>query len=232
MTEKNITWSYSGLTKFENCPRQYQKTYVTKEVQDEETEQTRWGTEVHLALEERVRDDKPLPANMTQYEPMAARFAAAKAHSHVYVEYEMAVDKSLNPVAFDSPSRWVRGIADIVVLKVGKDGHMRGFAGDYKTGKKRDGSRQLALMAAMLFKHFPELVEIRTGFIWLANGGITEETFYRVHAGKIWGEFMPRVARLEKAFELDRWVPNPSGLCGWCPCTLKECDFAKPKRRK
>lgn len=232
MTEKIITWSYSGLTKFENCPRQYQKTVVTKEVQDEPTDQTQWGVDVHLALEERVRDDKPLPANMIQYEPMASRFAMAKVTSQVLCEFEMALDQSLQPVAFDSPKRWVRGIADIVILTVGKDGHLRGFAGDYKTGKKREGSKQLALMAAMLFKYFPELVEIRTGFIWLANGGITEETYYRVHMAQIWGEFMPRVARLEKAFELDKWIPNPSGLCPWCPCTYKECDYAKPKRRK
>lgn len=230
MSEHIITWSYSGLTKFENCPRQYQKTVVTKEVQDQPTEQTQWGTDVHLALEERVRDDKPLPANMIQYEPMAARFAAAKKDSVVMVEYEMALNQDLEPVAFDAPNRWVRGIADIVILKMQKDGSYHGFAGDYKTGKKREGSKQLALMAAMLFKHFPQLTMVRTGFIWLANGGITEEVFYRVHQQQIWAEFMPRVVRLEKAFELDRWIPNPSGLCGWCACTLKECDYAKKRR--
>lgn len=229
MSEHIITWSYSGLTKFENCPRQYQKTVVTKEVKDEPTSATIWGTEVHLALERRVRDNVPLPDGMKQFESLASSFARYKGIGKVICEFEMALDQSMNPVPFDSPKRWVRGIADIVFIQELDENKWVAFVGDYKTGKKRTGSMQLALMAAMLFAHFPKIQKITTGFIWLIDCSIGQEEYYRAHLPKIWGEFMPRVARLEQTFAQDKWIPSPSGLCGWCPCTRKECNYAKKR---
>ena len=44
-------WSYSALTSYETCPKRYQLTRVTKQVTEPQTEATRWGNEVHKALE-------------------------------------------------------------------------------------------------------------------------------------------------------------------------------------
>ena len=59
----DFTWSYSSLKQYQNCPRQYHEIKVLKNYTIKETEQMRYGTEVHKALEEYVRDGTPLLKN-------------------------------------------------------------------------------------------------------------------------------------------------------------------------
>ena len=53
-------WSYSALKTYETCPRKYQAEKVTKEVPFTQTDATIYGTELHLAAEEYIRDGKPI----------------------------------------------------------------------------------------------------------------------------------------------------------------------------
>ena len=53
------------------CMRRYYLTRVTKEVIEPPTDATIWGNAVHEAMEHRIRDKTPLPANMQQFEPVA-----------------------------------------------------------------------------------------------------------------------------------------------------------------
>lgn len=216
----NITWSYSALTQYENCPRQYHKKYVSKEVVDLGSEASRWGNRVHEALEFRIRDGVELPEGMEQHEALAATIAASS--GEVYTEYKFAIDRAFQPVEFDAPDRWCRGIADILVINGDKAVSL-----DFKTGKIRTESKQLALMAAMTFAHFPDVTICDTAFVWLQFNKTTKERFERATVATVWNEFLPRVRRLEIAFEQDRWLPNPSPLCSWCPCTHKQCEFSK-----
>ena len=42
--------------------------------------------------------------------------------------------------------------------------------------------------------------------------------------------FIPRIRRMERAYEQDTWPAKPSGLCaGWCP--VKTCPHYKDKKR-
>ncbi len=76
--------------------------------------------------------------------------------------------------------------------------------------------------------HFPEVEEVETGFVWLKDKKIDKERFTREDIPKIWQEFLPRVIKLESAYERDSWPCKPSGLCkGWCP--VKTCDYYKDK---
>lgn len=213
-------WSYSSLTTFENCPRQYYKTRVTNEVQDRGSEATAWGTLVHGYFEERLKQGTRLPPEVAHFEPLVAQIADSS--GELLVEYEMALDAKMQPVPFDSPDYWCRGIADVVLI-VGK----RAGICDWKSGKVRSDSRQLALMAAMVFAHWPDVERCSTAFVWLKHDRVTMEEFRRENLADIWGEFLPRVRQLDAAFAKDRWLPRPSGLCGWCPCTKGQCEFAK-----
>mgnify|MGYP000595494109 CR=1 FL=1 len=215
----SVTWSYSGLTKYEQCPRQYQKIYVTKETVDVGFDASNWGNRVHEALESRVRDGVALPEGMTQHEALAKTILAAT--GDVYVEHKFAINRAFQPVAFDSPDRWCRGIADSLIVNC-----LKAVALDYKTGKIREGSDQLALMALMTFAHFPSVVVCDTAFIWLQFGKTTKERFQRSDIPTIWLRFLSRVKRLEVAYEQDKWLPNPTPLCKWCPCTRSQCEFS------
>ena len=93
----------------------------------------------------------------------------------------------------------------------------------YKTGKRKL-TDQLSLYAAYMFAHFPEIQTVQNGFVWLKDRKIDKETVHRSEVPVIWNKFLPKVRKLESAYERDSWLPRPSGLCkAWCPCT--GCEF-------
>jgi hypothetical protein len=135
-------------------------------------------------------------------------------------EQKMAVDKNFQPT--DWSNAWSRGIADVLVVHEDKAAVM-----DYKTGKRKL-TDQLTLYAAYTFAKYPEVNTVTTGFVWLKDKKIDRESFDRADNAKIWQNFLPRVRKLEIAYEKDAWPCRPSGLCrGWCP--VKTCEFYKSK---
>lgn len=219
-------WSFSSLTNFETCPKRYQIVKVLKKVKEPPTEATEWGTAVHLALEERVRDGKPLPDTMEKWEKVADKICGIK--GKVYCEHEFAFDRNLELTEWMSPTAWCRGIIDVWI-----HGGNKAVAYDYKTGKVKQDNDQLKLFAAFIMQQHPEIEVVSTGFIWLAANKVTIETFTRNQLAGIWEEFTSRSLRLQAAFDRDKWIPKPSGLCsGWCPVGRENCEFWSPKRSK
>lgn len=221
-------WSYSSLTTFENCPLQFYKTRVSKEVVDNGSEATREGTRVHRALELRVRDGIALPPDMAAQEPMAG--AVADCSGSVFTEIPFAVNANLEPVFVPvvdekpqwTDDSWCKCVTDVLIVK----GH-NAVAIDWKNGKVRPDSKQLMLNAALIFAAYPDVNKIKTSFVWIKYNDTTDDEFTREDQKFIWAMFLPRVQRLERAYEADKWIPKPSGLCGWCPCTKKDCQFSK-----
>ena len=127
-------WSYSALSCFENCPKQYYHRYILRE-KEPETEVAKHGTEVHKALEERLKDHvkKPLPIAYIPYEKMARSVEKAAEGGLLMIELPLALDKVFNPTGFFDKNVWGRGKADVVILK-GK----KLWTGDWKTGKVRE----------------------------------------------------------------------------------------------
>lgn len=210
-------WSYSSLTSFETCPYKYYKTRVAKEVKEPEGEAAKWGTEVHKHLENRVKDETPLPDAIQYLEPIVGRVIASPGIK--YTEQQLALDRDYLPVSWYDANAWARAIVDVTVINGTKAVTL-----DWKTGKRKPGSDQLKMSAAMLFHHYPEVETVNTGFVWIKEKKVDREQYSREDIPVIWQEFIPRAARVDKAFETDRWPKKPSGLCkAWCWCT--DCEF-------
>ena len=64
---KKPAWSHSSLKDFEGCQRRYHEVKVLKKYPFQETEATRYGNQVHEALELYVRDGKPIPPEFAQF---------------------------------------------------------------------------------------------------------------------------------------------------------------------
>lgn len=219
-------WSFSGLTKYENCPRMYHITKVLGLVKEPPTEATAWGSSVHLALELRVRDGTPLPPTMAKFEPTAARLAGMK--GEVFVEREMGITKDLKPTGFHDADCWYRCIIDVGCAYTSAV-----FLGDYKTGKVKTDHDQLELSSATFLSSYPEIDVARSAYIWLVNGTMTRKDIKREIVPAIWSKYRGRIARLENAYDNDKWIPRPSGLCqGWCAVGREYCEFWSPRRKK
>ena len=218
-------WSYSSLTAFETCPRQYHITRVLKAVTQPETEEQRWGNEVHKALELRVREGVPLPPKLVQFEPIAAKILSSK--GAVFAEQKIGLTDQLEPCGFFDTNCWYRGIIDVGVVHT-----LTVSLLDYKTGKIKDDHNQLDLFSAAYMSAHPEVKSAKSGYIWLKHGKMTCKSLNREKVPIIWHDFRYRVDRLNTAYANEKWVPNPSGLCkGWCPVGRERCEFWSPKRK-
>lgn len=216
-------WSFSSLTKFETCPLQFYHVRVARDIVEPEGEAAKWGSRVHKHLEERVRDGVPLPDEINYLEPVVTRIATTP-HDSIHVERRYALDENLTSIDWNSPVAWVRAIVDLELR-----GRRGVVAFDWKTGKRKPGSDQLMLSAAIIMQESPEINTVATGFLWLKESKVDKEVFHREDLPRIWEGFIMRVERLNNAYAKDRWVAKPSGLCnGWC--AVKQCEFWRPKR--
>jgi CRISPR/Cas system-associated exonuclease Cas4 (RecB family) len=214
-------WSFSRFKQYVNCPKQYQEMNILKNYIQTETKQMKYGTEVHKALENYVKDGTVLPANYERFKKVVDELIAINGTK--YTEYEMALCHDRKPTAFDSENRWVRGIVDLLII----DGDTA-YVIDYKTGSnKYPDPKQLKLMALMTFAHFPEVQKVKGGLLFLMHNSFMPEEYSRDDIAKLWLAFTPTLARMSMSYELNKWVHNPTPLCGWCPVTT--CTFYRER---
>jgi hypothetical protein len=218
---KPLPWSHSSLTSFVNCPKQYYEVKVIKRVKDVEGEAAQWGNRVHEAFELYLRDGVALDEELEQYRGYLDAIKSVR--GELFVEQELALNTKLQPCDFYSSDTWVRGICDVLHIQ-----EHRALAMDHKTGKRKADSRQMKLMALLIFAHYPQVEEVKVGFFWLKTHEKDTDKFVRAQIPQLWLEFMPDLQQFRVAFENDVWQPRQSGLCyGWCPVTT--CEFWKPK---
>jgi len=212
-----FTWSYSSLKEYQNCPKKYHEIRVLKNYTIKETEQMRYGTEVHKALEDYVRDGVELAKNYQRFKPFVDKLISIPGEK--YCEYEMALTYNREPCDFKSEDRWVRGIADLVIV----DGDYA-FIIDYKTGSnKYPDPKQLRLMALMLFTYFPDVKKIKAGLLFVMHNSFISEEYHRKDMDKSWAMFEQPLKRLETSYDNNKWQANPTPLCKWCP--VESCEF-------
>lgn len=219
-----VKWSFSGLKDYDNCPKQYHEVKILQSVVKSVTPQMMYGTEVHKALEDHVRDGVPLAENYKRFKHIVD--ALLDIPGEKLVEYKMALlSDRVTPCAFDAPAYWVRGIVDLLVI----DGDTA-YIIDYKTGSaKYPDPKQLKLMALFTFAHFPQINFIKAGLVFILHEVFVEEQYKRDEIDKLWLEFDPILQRLNNSHDTDKWPARPSPLCGWCP--VKNCDHYRPPRR-
>lgn len=216
-----FTWSFSSLKDYINCPRQYQEIKVLKRFYKHPTPQMTYGNEVHKALEEYVGEGKPLAKNYERFKRVLD--ALIDISGNKYPEHKMALDANRQPCEYGK-GYWVRGIADLLIV----DGDTA-FVVDYKTGSNRyPDPKQLKLMALMVFAHFPDVQHVKAGLLFVMHESFMPEEYTRDMTDTLWKAFDPDLERLRLSYETDKWTPNPTPLCGWCPVTT--CEHYRPRR--
>jgi CRISPR/Cas system-associated exonuclease Cas4 (RecB family) len=199
----DFTWSYSSLKEYENCPRKYHQMRVLQNYKIEPTPQMIYGTEVHKALEDYVREGKELAKNYQRFKKVVDTLINIPGTK--YPEYQMALNKKFQPCDFDDEKRWVRGIVDLLIVNGNE-----AFIVDYKTGSnKYPDPKQLRLMALMTFAHFPEITIIRAGLLFILKNSFVQETYTRETIHQSWKKFEQSLDRLTLSYRDDMWTPNP-----------------------
>ena len=140
-------WSYSSITLFDQCPKKYYHLKVAKDIVEKDSEQIIYGKEVHLAAEEYIRDDKPIPEKFAYIKPMLDKLRAIPGEK--LCENKLAVklttDGRLVPCEFFDKDTYWRGVADLIILD---RENQEARVIDYKTGSsaKYADTKQLKLL--------------------------------------------------------------------------------------
>lgn len=221
MQPQEIKWSYSSLKDYANCPRQYHQVKVLKNYTKAPTEQMLYGTEVHNALENYVKDGTPLAKNYERFRKQLDPLRDMEGEK--YPEYRMALTFDKQPCKFGAKDYWVRGIVDLLVVN-GEQGYII----DYKTGSnKYPDPKQLQLMALMAFAHFPQLEHIKAGLLFVMHEHFVPSEYKRSDIDVYWNDFYWNLERLRLSHENDSWQANPTPLCGGCP--VRNCEHHKER---
>ena len=213
-----LTWSYSSLGLFQQCPRKYYHLRVLKDIKEPETTAILYGKEVHLALEEYIRDGKPVPVQFKEFTEIADMLKAMPGDK--LCEYKMGLTKDIQACGFFDENVWFRGVADLLIIN-GDTARVI----DYKTGKSSEfaDKKQLELMSLAVFKHFPKVRTVKAGLIFLVANDFVKADFDKKDAPITWLKWIQETDRLEEAHEVNVWNPKPNFTCRKY-CLVKDCE--------
>jgi RecB family exonuclease len=209
-TVKIPAWSFSSIKTFEQCPKKYYHLKVAKDFQEDHgAEHLTYGKLFHEAAEFYIRDDKPLPPEFNFAK--SALDNLKNRPGRKLCEYEMGLTANLEPCGFKDPNVWWRGIADLIIIE--DDGTARVL--DYKTGKsaKYADTGQLELMALAVFKHFPEVLRVKAGLLFVVAKAFPKASYDRTDEPKMWTKWLADYGKMKRAYENGVWNPKTSGLC-------------------
>lgn len=218
-----VQWSYSSLKTFQQCPKKYFHLKIAKDVENEGGEAANYGKIVHKAAEDYIRDGTPVPPQFSYMVPILD--ALKKIPGKKYCEIELGIakkDGKFVACKFDAPNYWWHGIADLLIV----DGGVAWLV-DYKTSKnaKYADTKQLDLLAAATFLHFPEVLEIKSALAFVVSNEFVRKEHDRVMRHKYLDAMKPELDRLEAAIENKVWNPISGPLCKFCP--VKTCVHNK-----
>lgn len=215
----SIVWSHSSLKTFQQCPKKYYHLKVSKDVVDTPHESALYGSAVHKAAEDHVRDGTPLPKKYDYMEPILD--SLKKIPGERYCELELGLTEELKPCEFYAPDVWWHGIVDLLIVDKAKGvAHMV----DYKTSKsaRYADTKQLDYMAVAVFAHFPEITRIKSALLFVVSNEFVRKNHEAMHKADYIKPAIGDLDRLKKAKETGVWNAITGPLCRFCP--VRTCE--------
>jgi len=219
------TWSYSSIKTFDQCPKKYYHLKVAKNVKDYGNEATRYGNQVHKAAEEYIKNGVDIPAKFNYILGPLRALENIPGEKHCELHLAVAYDgKDYTPTKYMASNAWWRGIADLIII----DG-AKAYLVDYKTGKnaKYADTKQLDLLAAAVFTHFPEVETIKSALAYLVSNDFIKKEHKAELRKSYFASFDGLLEKLSVAHESNVWNPISGPLCAYCP--VKSCEHHRSR---
>lgn len=220
MTDKNkkIVWSYTNISKFETCPRQWYSQYILKDIPFIPNEATTWGNDVHTAFDIRFKTGVKMQGRFKEFEKEAQKLEAIPGVLHS--EYELVIDDEGNHVDWWNKNAVMRGKTDVQIFFEDKS-----LLVDWKTGKRRS-SEELEFFSLLTFKLHPEVEKIKTCYSWFKEGKEDFAAYTRPqNSNQLNDKFEEKIYKIENAIQEDRFPKIKSGLCQKY-CGSPSCEYS------
>jgi hypothetical protein len=214
----SITWSYSSIGLFDQCPKKYYHLRVIKDIVEPETEHLTYGKMVHEAAEKYIRDGEPIPEKFLFIAPVLD--VLKEIPGRKLCEHKMGLTEDLEPCGFFDKNVWFRGVVDLLIIQ-----DDLAHIVDYKTGKSAQyaDTKQLELMALAVFKHFPLVERVKAGLAFLVSEDFVKANFTKYEAPERWLTWIQQTDKLTAAYDNDVWNAKPNFTCRkFCP--VKDCE--------
>jgi hypothetical protein len=193
---------------------------IAKDVKDEGSKATLYGQELHKAAEDFLKKDKELSPKFKFIQETVDAIKSIPGDKHC--EMKLGVKQTgagYEPCGFFDKNVWWRGVADVVITQ-----DTLAFSIDYKTSKnaKYADLKQLDVVAAALFTHFPQITKIKSALAFVVSNEFIHKEHFVEKRDSYFESFNPLLDRLANAEETGVWNPNTGPLCGFCPVTTCE----------
>jgi hypothetical protein len=209
------TWSYSSLKTFEQCPKKYYHLKVVKDVKDEGSEATIYGQDLHKAAEDYIKSGIPIPPKFAYIQDTVDAIKNIEGEKHCELKLGIKItDDGYEPCDFFDKDVWWRGIGDVIVVN-----GETAYSIDYKTSKnaKYADLKQLDILAAALFVHFPQVKKIKSALAFVVSNEFVHKEHFAEMRDSYFALFNPELDRLASAQETGVWNTNTGPLCRYCP---------------
>jgi hypothetical protein len=213
---KPITWSYSNLSLYQQCPKKYFHLRIAKDVKEESSDALTFGNEIHKIAQEYIENGKPIPEKY-RGEMQDALDKLNAIPGDKLCENKLGLTADLKPCGFFDRGVWWRGIADLIILQDDK-----ALTVDYKTGKssKYADLKQLEILSLAIFKHFPHVKKVKAGLMFLFAEDFVRTEYSADDQQELWVSWLSDVGQLEQSVKNDVWNAKPNFTCrGYCPVT-------------
>lgn len=170
------TWSYSRLSVFERCPKQYYYSSI-KKIKTPQHPAAERGTRIHEAAERYIKgEDGIFPKDLLMFKDAFEDLQKMYKEGTVVVEEDWAFDIDWKPTGWSEKNTWGRYKIDAYVKKDDKTTVI-----DFKTGRYAGNEKahegQCALYAVATSYKFPKAKEIQAELWYLDHGKITRHSY-------------------------------------------------------
>jgi hypothetical protein len=244
-----IALSWSRLSTYQQCPKQFYLKFISKSFKEEEKGiHLVKGEQLHKQMEEYIlakngQGVMPLGFSPEVKQSLPYVDKLYNIYDSVHAEAQVACDVNWKPTEwFGADTAW-RAIWDATGLRINTC-----FIGDWKSGKvypmnrtvNPDGSRsfgQLHLSSVIALQRWDALPEVISAYVYLEHKvvqtvKVTREPTEAVDANR---EPIPHLTEVRLYFErwFERvqmekaWEPTPNDNCKWCQATRAQCKFSR-----
>jgi CRISPR/Cas system-associated exonuclease Cas4 (RecB family) len=217
---KAPSFSYSSLSQFITCPKQYEAHKVLKYIPFTDTTATLYGKDVHTAAEHYIGLGTVLPEKYNYIKSYLDTLNAIKGDKFCELELGISLHGGEYGLCdFNAEDRYWRGIADLVIVD---EPTGKAYIVDYKTGKsaKYADTKQLGLLAAAVFLKYPTVKTIKGMLLFVVSKEIIKEDYEYVNRFEIFNKLKEALKQREVAYETGVFNTKPNGLCRqWCQAT-------------
>jgi hypothetical protein len=131
------------------------------------------------------------------------------------------LNKNWQNTTFFGADVWIRGKIDFGIV-----GNKTALILDWKNGKRKVDSDQLALFAIPTFSRFPFLERVDSAYYWATENAQDKLPYTPDQLPEMKEKFALIIHRIDDSVKRGYWPKMPSGLCReHCPVGRSKCEY-------